>query len=432
LSRLSRRAFLGGAAAIAAAAALRPRLASGASASRRPRFLIQIQLRGGIDAILSTNPKRRAELEPAIDLPYGEQDIITVGQTRVGPLFKSIAAHVPKMAILNNVNGSTVAHETGDVQIQQMRRAFAADSGGLSGTIGALYTPERPIAEVRFSGTYQLVQPHWRPPTGRALVVNYAAPTEPSRTFISELAELAQDTKRRGAVLAALAAEIGRCPEAERSPLQATHDLLKRLQTAPAPPAPPPFVVPPSDYKRALSIANGKVWPALVRDVLFLLEQELCSSCFLFAPFSQWDTHGENIAGQYGSMGVLAPGLNQLLDGLAQRRTRDGRTLAEQTVVLVSSELGRFPLKNRFDGKDHFPEFPIVLVGPGIRPGQYGETDKRMVGQPLAAQTGRPSSSKRDFVPTIDDVGATLLQLFGVEDTMSLGYTGRRLDFLLA
>ena len=74
---------------------------------------------------------------------------------------------------------------------------------------------------------------------------------------------------------------------------------------------------------------------------------------------------------------------------------------------------------------------PFLLLGPGVAPGQYGETDQRMVSTPISVKTGKPSHSKADFVPNIDDIGATLLHLFGIEDTYAVGFDGRRLDFLL-
>jgi len=106
--------------------------------------------------------------------------------------------------------------------------------------------------------------------------------------------------------------------------------------------------------------------------------------------------------------------------------------LSERVGLVVSSELGRMPVLNLQSGKDHFPQHPVLLLGPGLRPGHYGETDARMIGVPISAQTGKPSASKRDFVPSIDDVGATILHWFGVDDPASVGYFGRRLDFTLA
>ncbi len=147
---------------------------------------------------------------------------------------------------------------------------------------------------------------------------------------------------------------------------------------------------------------------------------------------TNWDTHYFNLQRQREAMNVCEPGLRYLLEQLDVRRGSDGRALSESAGVVLSSELGRFPILNEFQGKDHLPELPAILIGPGIRPGQYGETDRKMVATPLSARTGRPAHGRGDFVPTIDDLGATLLQWFGIDDSGSLGYTGRRLDFLFS
>ena len=39
-------------------------------------------------------------------------------------------------------------------------------------------------------------------------------------------------------------------------------------------------------------------------------------------------------------------------------------------------------------GKDHFPHHPVILLGRGIRPGQYGHTDRTMGGLPISPETG--------------------------------------------
>ena len=131
-------------------------------------------------------------------------------------------------------------------------------------------------------------------------------------------------------------------------------------------------------------------------------------------------------------MASFGPFLAGLLDRLETTTRPDGSRLSDEVAVIVSSELGRFPILNHSNGKDHFPELPMLLWGPGLRPGQYGQTDRRLVGTPISLQTGRPSSSARDRVPTLDDVGHTMLRWFGEEDPGSLGYPGHALEFLLA
>src|SRR4051812_8580054 len=91
-----------------------------------PTAFVQLVLPGGMDAILTTDPKIKSDLakDRAIDLPYAEDKITRVGSTNLGPLFAPIARFVPKMAIVNGVQCSTVAHTSGHLQIQQMRRLF--------------------------------------------------------------------------------------------------------------------------------------------------------------------------------------------------------------------------------------------------------------------------------------------------------------------
>ena len=48
-----------------------------AATPRGPRVLIQVFLRGGMDAVLTTDPKTRREVAPEIDVPYGEDEIRT-------------------------------------------------------------------------------------------------------------------------------------------------------------------------------------------------------------------------------------------------------------------------------------------------------------------------------------------------------------------
>jgi hypothetical protein len=111
--------------------------------------------------------------------------------------------------------------------------------------------------------------------------------------------------------------------------------------------------------------------------------------------------------------------------------TADGIPLAHQVGFVISTDVGRFPFLNEYRGEDHFPEYPVILMGPGLRAGQYGRTDRNMVSTPISLQTGRSSSSAKDVIPTLEDVGTTVLQWFGIDDTESVGYVGRRLDFLL-
>jgi hypothetical protein len=391
----------------------------------RPRLLIHILLQGGIDAILTTDPKRKGEVGAKIDLPYEESEISVVGGTAIGPLLTPLKAYVPEMAILNGVVGSTVAHKTGSRQVYQMRRHGPLGTLGLSGTIGALRKEDAPLADVRFLPPgIDSTRGDWiEPAGGRTLTINHDADMD--RGVLFQLSGIARDEMRGRTMATALAGERARCGSGEACmPLEVVHSLLSRMRDLPLP---APETVPQNTPFRL----SKRMYSGMVRDTLFLLEHRLASAVFLFTP-NTFDTHKANLTDQTSNLSVTSEVLGYLFEQLRRRRTPDGVLLADQVGIVISSELGRFPIKNQFDGKDHFPEFPVILMGKGIRPGQYGQTDASMISTPISVATGRPGSGVNAIIPSIDDVGATILSWFGIEDAASLGYLGRRLDFLLA
>lgn len=381
-----------------------------------PRVLIQVFLGGGMDAVLTTDPKTRREVAPEIDVPYGEDEIHALGPHRVGPLLAALGRHLSRAAIVNGVVGGTVSHITGAGQIHEMRRVYPGTGLGLTGTLGLLAGRDPPLGDVRFTHYNKLIG--LRPSNGRTLTIK--RPETPDESVVARLHGLAQDPRRKVATTAALAEQLHGRVDPRAMPIEVASRLLAAIPEGPLPPIRP--VLGSEDHPDPLDI--------VLRDLLYLVEHDLTAAAFLW--FGNWDTHALNLELQTERTAALCKFMNALLDELEQRRGRDGVALSERVGLVLSSELGRMPVLNLQSGKDHFPQHPVILLGPGIRPGQFGETDARMIGLPIAAQTGKPSASKRDFVPSVDDVGATILHWFGVDDPASVGYLGRRLDFALA
>src|SRR5262249_9205403 len=118
----------------------------------------------------------------------------------------------------------------------------------------------------------------------------------------------------------------------------------------------------------------------------------------------------------------------------AKRRSTPFGSVFDNLLIVVTSELGRFPRLNDDQGKDHFPETPVLFLGRRINTGgghgaAFGATGREMEAVPLRLSDGRPVG-KDGYRVQLDDVGATLLQLTGV-NPRSYGYDGRILDFLL-
>jgi uncharacterized protein (DUF1501 family) len=101
-------------------------------------------------------------------------------------------------------------------------------------------------------------------------------------------------------------------------------------------------------------------------------------------------------------------------------------------VVVVGSELGRFPVLNTNEGKDHWPETSFMIMGPGINTGggkgaSFGTTGTFMEGKKMNKTTGKPDEAGSHV--RIDDVGTTLLGIAGFKPEV-YGYQGERLRFL--
>lgn len=135
--------------------------------------------------------------------------------------------------------------------------------------------------------------------------------------------------------------------------------------------------------------------------------------CATISAGYDWDTHADNSL-QSPLFDGLFSDLDALLELIATSVDRDGVTLADDTVVVVLSEMARTPAYNGTMGRDHWPYTSALVIGPGITGGRTigGYTD-------LYAGIGvDPRSGERDPSRAGIDaraVGATLLALGGVD-----------------
>lgn len=127
----------------------------------------------------------------------------------------------------------------------------------------------------------------------------------------------------------------------------------------------------------------------------------------------EWDTHVNN-AQQSALFEALFSELAVLMDLLAGTPALDGAPLADSTVIVVLSEMGRTPAFNANGGRDHWPFTTAMVLGSGI-------TGDRMVGGYNEAFQGvgaDPATGDLDAARVGVDAetfGATLLALGGVD-----------------
>jgi uncharacterized protein (DUF1501 family) len=144
--------------------------------------------------------------------------------------------------------------------------------------------------------------------------------------------------------------------------------------------------------------------------------------------YYSWDTHASNDLYQSYNWEMLFSGLGDLMARLRATAGTNGGTLADETVVVVLSEMGRTPQLNSLDGKDHWPYSSLMVVGGGVGDRVIGGYDAYYYGEYVDLASGEISESGQALV--CDVVGATLLQLGGIDSEEFLPGVGHLADAL--
>lgn len=127
-----------------------------------------------------------------------------------------------------------------------------------------------------------------------------------------------------------------------------------------------------------------------------------------------WDSHADNDATQSPLFEGLFAGLGQLMQLLHSTPGTSGTTLAEETIVVVQSEMGRTPQLNGTVGKDHWPYTSLMMLGPGLTTDRVvGSFDDSYVGSLVDLDTAEVTGSGRTL--SAEAVGAALLTLADID-----------------
>jgi hypothetical protein len=380
-------------------------------ALKGPRYFVTFFLRGGIDAVYTLDPKSKGDVEKNIDVPYNANEIVDAGTMTFGPHFAKLTKWAPKMAVVRGVQVKTANHETGAFQMVRMRTQVTTSMPSLYDIIGQERDENQALASVTLGDLSSFEH------SPGAVI----APTGRGNTSLDAIDEMSDEDV---AILARVyKGHLERFPKWQTSP-EATRTrehvsqaaaFFERMKTTP----------------RFNSGRKGKGGASLAEDMqrtLWFLENDLTRGVCLKI-FSDWDSHYRNADKQLQSTGPFVAALDQFLTELHTRKNKHG-VLADQTVVIIGSELGRFPIINGNLGKDHFPEAPYIFMGPGINVGNaFVPTGKKMEGLAVSAKTGKPGEPGAEHI-VLDDLGTTMLHMAGMNPSV-YGYRGRRLDFLV-
>ncbi len=127
-----------------------------------------------------------------------------------------------------------------------------------------------------------------------------------------------------------------------------------------------------------------------------------------------WDTHADNDNLQSPLWESLFQGLAALMERMDATPGTSGGSLADETTVVVLSEMGRTPLLNGTLGKDHWPYTSAMILGSGITGDRViGGYDAQHYGLPVDPTSGETHAKGQ--VLSAEALGATLLALADVD-----------------
>ncbi len=413
----SRREFLASVAGAGIMAAVSPALARAARASATPRKFVHIMLPGGIDSLYWVDPKTPGEVDARVEMPYPESQIVeTDSGIRLAPHASALARYGDRIAVVNGVNCSTIAHEVGQVQMRFLTRDYITSSDrSIACEVGEHLGSARGVHEVQLGRSIFVLN---RGTGGRA--VYGGATGEVIRQFIA----LKEQDER---LFEAAIAELGRQAKATRESavrdsIEVELALLEKLPgTIPAgTPLGVDQLYAPELLTKPLRVEYGPMTANMVKmfdQAAWLLANDLTPAVSLVFN-CRWDTHADNHMIQANSASLTAQALANFLEQLEGLPGSQGGNLLDETAIVVSSELGRYPFINGRLGKDHYPVMPVVFIGPAIRAGRYGATDKLLAPERVSRSKGTASSAGEELV--IDDVGASIRHWFGIPQPEAL------------
>lgn len=386
---LSRRQLLGGGALAALALGLGARVARASGPSR----LLVLWSAGGWDPTFVFDPH---EAEGFGD---PEATVATLGGLRVADaesrpsVRRFFQRYGDRAIIVNGVSVGSISHEgctrlmlTGARELAQpdLATALAASSGA------ALALPHVVLSGPRYPGDL-----------GASVVALSGTLAGIAGGSLPEGLDVDADAEAR--IRAYLSEEAERLG-ADRAAIAGALEGLERLPTLEAAVA-------------ALNIPDDPTDDTRLALVPRVLASGLCRSLTVQVGLPNqctWDSHHENRDNQDRAFEHLFDALNDLVDTLSDTDGGAGQSLLDQTLVLVMSEMGRAPLLNAADGKDHWPVTSALLLGGDLVGGRtLGGTDEAQRAAPIILSTGEPDEAGERLSPA--HLAAGILARFDVD-----------------
>ncbi|WP_224242534.1 DUF1501 domain-containing protein [Hyalangium gracile] len=371
MSRFTRRSLLGAALAGTAGTLLPGQVSAweGPLGSSPRQYVVNILLWGGLDGVLTVDPKDASATGHRIEPGYRPDERLAGTHRLFGPLAGGLIRHDTDLCLVHGVRTDTVSHPLGVRFVQRGRVKAPASGPWLGELLGASLPGDAPIPHLALGQSPE----------------DFGSEDGLESAIVStELLQALLDPRARAEQLGAWL----------RSRAQGSEDALGRLvATAEHQPRFQDPVLGPQ-LQLALQALQGNFARAITVSTASL----------------HLDAHQEHLALQRRRLVPALEDVARFLDALKSVRTEHG-SLFERTTVVLGSEFGRAPTYGTSSGKEHWPESSWVLAGRGIRGGAtVGDTGLELRGLPIDYRTGRPTGDQRRPV-LIDALSATLLHI---------------------
>jgi len=375
----------------------------------RPRFryFVHCCLLGGLDSIYTTNPKRSADVESWVPVPYSPNEIVSTPTGYLAPAYAPLAPISNRLAILQNVAVQTVSHEYGKRQFFRARHDINQQVPWLADIVGESIRDTQAVSLLLIGSS------GGTPDTSPGLVTAFRANNSGLLKSIEALNE------EEALVLARSLRDVAqRNVGRTASSYAQAAALIERVRRAPR--------FKPEPWVEGLDKKTTEVQTSL-QQAVWAIQNDIAASVALFSEPLVVDSHANNDAVQSRDNLQFAKIFARFIQELERRKNVHG-SLIDQTLGVFGSELGRFPRLNDRLGKDHWPEAPSVLFGGSVKPGIYGDTDRRMAAVPVDMRTGLPDRNGEYL--DLEHVGSTVLTAAGLPGA-PYGYSRPGLSFAL-
>jgi hypothetical protein len=393
------------------------------TARRTDHYFVFYFLVGGWDLMFVSDPVPRKD---GFWVPYDDDEIVEAGGVRLGPAMKPLLPYASRMGILKGIYCDSLNHPQsrfrmvtgrfkppGDIVAPSVQTLLAQKLGG------AYELPNLSGDQLR-PATFRGSAPDLRLEPVRVSSIDQLQGLTRIKGDVSRVQRDVQEALRKKDALTAerwktassseLAREFAAFADLERD--LAASDYGARVRNASS-----------LVEGAANAVGGGNRVSQQVRLAIEAVRQDLAP--VVTVGTGEFDSHTKS---EYASHPqAVVRGLQAVADivaGLDQSKTADGRSLLDMTTVVVTSEFSRTPSKNELGGKHHWPTNTMLLVGKGVQRGKngaprvFGAVDENLVAQPINPQNG---SRRRgaDFLDMSHGL-ATVLAMAGIDPAASL------------